>query len=106
MPVDFVFSRNDRELPRLPGDIEEIIDFILSQNRTLFSYLRDRLGSLRQIGILSKNKSDEGMNLAVFNTEGLFLNDHQMEVLQSSYQSQKLSQSHMHYDQLVYPLIF
>jgi hypothetical protein len=52
------------------------------------------------------NESDEGMNLAVFNAEGLLLNDHQMEVLRSSYQPQKLSTSHVFDDQLVYPLIF
>jgi hypothetical protein len=101
-PDDAVFSRNDRELPRPPGDIEEIIDFITSQNITLRRYLRDRLDSLRQIGIVSINESGEGMNLAVFSAEGLLLNDYQMEVLRSSDQHQKLSQSHILYDRLVY----
>jgi hypothetical protein len=49
---------------------------------------------------------DEGINLAVFNAEGLLLNVHQMEILRSSNHPQKLSQSLMPYDQLVYPLIF
>jgi hypothetical protein len=52
------------------------------------------------------NKSDKGMNLAVFNTESLLLNDHHVEVVGSSYQPQKLSQSHVLYDQLGHPLIF
>jgi hypothetical protein len=105
-PVDTVFSRNDRGLPIPPGEIEEIITFILCQNRTFAGYLRDRLGSLREICFVSMNEPDEGMNLAVFNAHGLLLNDHQMEALRNSYQPQRLSQFHMLYDQLVYPLIF
>jgi hypothetical protein len=66
-PVYAVFNRNDRGLPRQPGDIQEIIDFIPSQNRTLRGYLRDRSDSLQRIGIESMNESDKGMNLAVFN---------------------------------------
>jgi hypothetical protein len=50
--VDAVFSRNDRGLPRPPSDIEEIIAFILSQNRTHCCCLRDRSDSLRQIGMV------------------------------------------------------
>jgi hypothetical protein len=65
-----IFSRNDRGLPIPPGEIEEIIVFILSQNRTLAGYLRDQLDSRREIGIVSMNDPDEGMNLAVFNAEG------------------------------------
>jgi hypothetical protein len=106
IPVHVVFSRNGRGLPRRPGDIDEMIDFILSQNRTLPGYLRNRLDPLRQIGIVSTNESDEGINLTVFNAEGLFQNDHQIEVLRSSCQRQKLSQFHTLYDQPVYPLIF
>jgi hypothetical protein len=105
-PCYAIFSRNDRGLPRPPGDIKKIIDFILWQKKTLRGYLKDRLYFLQQIGIVSMNESDEGMHLAVFNAEGLLLNDHQMEVLRSSYQPQELSQSHMLYDQLVYPLTF
>jgi hypothetical protein len=52
------------------------------------------------------NESDDGMNLAVFNAEGLLLNDYQMEVLRSSCQPQRLSQSHMLYNPLMYQLIF
>jgi hypothetical protein len=51
------------------------------------------------------NEPDEGMNLAIFNAEGLLLKDHEMEVLRNSSQAEKLSQFHMHYDQLVHPLI-
>jgi hypothetical protein len=58
------------------------------------------------MGIVSMNEPDEGMNLAVFNTEGLLLNDHQMEALRNSYQPQRSSEFHILYDQLVYPLIF
>jgi hypothetical protein len=55
---------------------------------------------------MSMNEPDEGINLAVFNAGGLLLNDYQMEALRNSYQPQRLSQFHMLYDQLVYPLIF
>jgi hypothetical protein len=80
-----VFSRNDWGLPVPPGEIEEIITFVLSQNRTLAGYLRDHLDSLREIGIVLMNEPDEGINMAVFNAEGLLLNDHQMETLRNSY---------------------
>jgi hypothetical protein len=46
------------------------------------------------------------MNLAIFNAEGALLDDHQLEVVRNSYHTQKLSQAHILYDQLVYPLIF
>jgi hypothetical protein len=105
-PVYAVFSCNDQGLPMPRGEIEGIIVFILSQNRTPAGYLIDQLDSLREIGILSMNKPDEGMNLEVFNAEGLLLNDHQMKALRNSYQPQPLSQFHMLYDQLVYLLIF
>jgi hypothetical protein len=52
------------------------------------------------------NEPGVEMNLAVFNTEGLLLNDHQIETLRNSYQPQTLSQFHKLYHQLVYPLIF
>jgi hypothetical protein len=84
-PVYAVFSRNDRRLAMQPGEIEDIIALILSQNKTLAGYLRNRLDSLREMGSVSMNEPDEGMNLEVFNTEGLLLNDHQMETLRNSY---------------------
>jgi hypothetical protein len=34
------------------------------------------------------------------------LDDHQLEVVRNSYHTQNLSQTHIFYDQLVYPLIF
>jgi hypothetical protein len=46
------------------------------------------------------------MNLVIFNAEGALLDDHQLEVVRNFYHTQKLSQTHMLYDQLVYPLIF
>jgi hypothetical protein len=52
------------------------------------------------------DEPDDGMNLAIFNAEGALLDDHQSEVVRHSYHTQKLSQTHMLYDQLVYPLIF
>jgi hypothetical protein len=48
----------------------------------------------------------DGMNLAIFNAEEAFLDDHQLEVVRNSYHAQKLSQGYMLDDQLVYPSIF
>jgi hypothetical protein len=48
---------------------------------------------------------DYGMNWAILSAEVHLLNEHEMEVLRNTYQPQKLSQFHMLYDQLVYPLI-
>jgi hypothetical protein len=52
------------------------------------------------------NDPNEKINLAIFNTEGVLLNDHQMKVFRHCYQPQRLSQFQMPYDQLVYQLIF
>jgi hypothetical protein len=52
------------------------------------------------------DEPDDGMNLAIFNAEGAVLDNHQLEVVRNSYHTQKLSQVHMLYDQLVYPLTF
>jgi hypothetical protein len=52
------------------------------------------------------DEPDDGLNLAIFNAEGALLDDHQLEVVRNSYHTQKFSQTHMLYDQLVYPLIF
>jgi chorismate mutase len=49
------------------GGIEEIIAIILSQNHALQHYLRQRLDSLQEIGAVSMDEPDEGMNLAIFN---------------------------------------
>jgi hypothetical protein len=46
------------------------------------------------------------MNLAIFNEEAVVLNDHELEVVRNSYHTQKLSQAHVLYDQLVCLLIF
>jgi hypothetical protein len=62
--------------------------------------------SIRQIASVSMTEIDKRMNFAIFNADGIALNDHQIEVLQNSCHIQKLCQFHMLYDQLVSPLIF
>jgi hypothetical protein len=52
------------------------------------------------------DEPDDGMNPAIFNAEGALLDDHQLEIVRNSDHTQKLSQAHMLYDQLMYPLIF
>jgi hypothetical protein len=106
IPAYAMFSRGQRGLPLAIGDIQEIINVILAQDERLRGYLKDRLNSVRQIASVSMNEPDEGMNLAIFNADGIVRNDCQIEVCRNSYQIQKLCQVHMLYDQLVYPLIF
>jgi hypothetical protein len=106
IPVYAMFSRGQRGLPIALGDIQDIINVILAQNETLQDYLKDRLNSVRQIASVSMDTPDKGMNLAIFNADGIVRNDYQIEVLQNLYQIQKLCQVHMLYDQLVYPLIY
>jgi hypothetical protein len=102
-PAYAVFFRTQQRIPIRPGGIEENIASSLPQNRTLQSYLRDLLDSVREIAM---DEPDDEMNLAIFNAEGALLDDHQLEVVRNSYHTQKLSQAHMLCDQLVYPLIF
>jgi hypothetical protein len=104
-PVYAVFSLTERALPIPPGEIENIIAFILMHNETLRSYVRVRLTSVREIGIVSMDEPDEGINFALSNAEGPLLRDHEMEMLQTSYQCQKLCQFHMLSDELVDPVI-
>jgi hypothetical protein len=90
----------------LTGGTEQIIAYILSQNRTLQGYLIDRLDSARESAIVTLGEPDNGMNLAILNAERVLFDDHQLEVVRNSYHTQKLSQAHMLYNQLMYPLVF
>jgi hypothetical protein len=105
-PVYAVFFRTQQTIPIPPGGTEEIIASILSQNRILQGYLRDRLDSAREIATVSMDEPDDGMNLAIFNAEVALLDDYQHEVVDNSYHTQKPSQTDMLYDQLVCPLVF
>jgi hypothetical protein len=105
-PVYAVFVRTQQRISIPHGGTEEIITSILSQNRTLQGYLIDRLDSVREIATVVMDEPNDGMNLAIFNAEGILPDDHQLEIVHNSYHTQKLSQVHMLYDQLVYPLIF
>jgi hypothetical protein len=105
-PVYAVFSRGDQRLEICSADTQKLIADILKGNTTLRDYMTQRLDVVREIASVSMNEPDEGMNLAIFNAEGISLTEHQLEVLRTSYHTEKLSQHHMLYDQLVYPLIF
>jgi hypothetical protein len=41
VPIYAIFTRNDRCLPILTGDIEKILAFILAENGILQSHLKD-----------------------------------------------------------------
>jgi hypothetical protein len=75
-PVYAVFFRTQQRIPIPPGGTEVIIVSILSQNRILQGYLRDRLDSVREIATVPMDEPNDGMNLAIFNTEGALLDDH------------------------------
>jgi hypothetical protein len=64
------------------------------------------LDLVREIAPVAMGEPEDGMNVAIFNAEGALLDDHQLEIVRNSYHTQKLSQTHMLYDQPVYPLIF
>jgi hypothetical protein len=104
-PVYAVFFRTQERIPIPPGGTEEIIASILSQNRTLQGYFRDRLDSVQEIALVAMDEGDDGTNLAIFNAEEALLDDHQLEVVRNFYHIQELSQAHILYDQLVDALI-
>jgi hypothetical protein len=68
--------------------------------------MRGRVDSVREIVTVAMDEPDDGMSLAIFNVEGVLLNDHQLEVIRNSHHTQNLSQAYILYDQLMYPLIF
>jgi hypothetical protein len=70
IPVYAVFFRTQQRIPIPPGGTKEIIASILSQNRTLQGYFRDRVDSVRQITTVAMDEPDDGMNVAIFNAEG------------------------------------
>jgi hypothetical protein len=69
-PVYAVFFRTQQRISIPPDGTEEIVASILSQNRTLQGYLRDRSDSVREIAIVAVDEPDDGMNLVIFNAEG------------------------------------
>jgi hypothetical protein len=75
-PVYAVFFRTQQRIPIPPGGTKEIIASILSQNRTVQGYLRDRFDSVREIATVVMDEPDDGMNLAIFNAAGALLDDH------------------------------
>jgi hypothetical protein len=66
-----VSFRTQQQIPIPPSGTEEIVTSLLSQNRTLRGYLRDRLDSVREIATVTMDEPDDGMNLAIFNASGL-----------------------------------
>jgi hypothetical protein len=65
------------------GDSDEISIVILAQNGPCRRDLRDWFNSGEEIGTLSMNEPNKGMNLVVFTAERFLMNGHQMEVLQN-----------------------
>jgi hypothetical protein len=75
-PVYEIFFPTQQQISIPPGGTEEIIASIPSQNRALQGYLRDRLGSVREIATVAMDEPDDGMNLVIFNAEGALLDNH------------------------------
>jgi hypothetical protein len=88
------------------GSTEETITYILSQNTIFQSYLGDRFDLVREIATVAMDEPDNRMDLAIFNAEGVLLNDDQLQVARDSYHTQEFSQTHMLDHQFVYSLIF
>jgi hypothetical protein len=86
--------------------VQKRLSLMFSLKTELQGYLRDRLDSVREIATVAMDEPDNGMNLAIFNTEAVLLDNHQLEVVRNSYHTQKPSQAHVLYDRLVYPSIF
>jgi hypothetical protein len=109
-PVYAVFSRMDKHLDLMTDselqEVADIIESILRKNDKLNDYVRNRLDCVREIGNVSMNEPDPGINLVIFNADGQVLSEQEIEVIRSSYESEKLCPVEMGYDQLVYPLIF
>jgi hypothetical protein len=60
----------------MPHDnIEEIIAFILFQNKTFQGCLRDQFDSVHDITTVSRSEPDEQVNLAIFTAEGTMPTD-------------------------------
>jgi hypothetical protein len=70
-PVYAVFFPTQQRILIPPGGTEEIIASILSQNRTVPGYLRNRLDSGREIATVAMDEPDDGMNMAIFNAEAV-----------------------------------
>jgi hypothetical protein len=58
-PVYAVFFRTQQRVPIPPGDTEEIITFILSQNKTIQGYIRDRRDLVREITTVAMDELDD-----------------------------------------------
>jgi hypothetical protein len=89
-PVYAVFCLNDGGRQHHPVTSTTLLpSFSLEINQTLSGDLRDRLNSLRQIGIASISEPDERMNCAAFSAEGFLLNDHQLRIIRNPYRGSK-----------------
>jgi hypothetical protein len=89
-----------------PGDVQQIIALILSQNEIVQGHLRDRLYSVREIPTTAMMEPNGGMNKSIINPEGCLLKDHEVEVLRNLFVPQKRCQFDMLCDRLAYALIF
>jgi hypothetical protein len=105
-PVYAVFHRLDRTHPIQLHNCDQLIADILIRTDILGQSLRERLDSVQNLAIASITEPDQGMNLSIFNADGLFFISQEIEAVKNCYQINKLSQNLMLYDQLVYPLIF
>jgi hypothetical protein len=76
-------------LPISAGDIDEIIDVILCQNGSRQRCLRDRFDAGQEIGTLSMNGTNKGMNLVIFTAERFLMNYRQIEVLRNQWHPRK-----------------
>jgi hypothetical protein len=104
--VSAVFHRLDRTDPIQLHNCDQLIADNLIRNDILGQYPREGLDSVQNLAMASITGPDQGMNLAIFNADGSLLIGQEIEAVKNCYQTNKLSQNLMLYDQLVYALIF
>jgi hypothetical protein len=81
-----VFSRSDRNLPACLNEIASIIAFMRDD-------LRERFDAIRKTAIVSRKELNQGLNLAIFNTKRILLNEDEIEAVGNSNRCRKLCQA-------------
>jgi hypothetical protein len=105
-PVYAIFCRHEILTAANEAAERGLIRKILRRNRTLRHFIRERVERVRGIARFHVPGLDEGFNLAILGDRAARLQAHELDAIRKEYGTVKLSQFHMLYDQLLYPLIF
>jgi hypothetical protein len=83
-----------------------LIKKFLRLNPTLKAFMRERVNRVREVARFHVPGLDAGFNLAILGDLAAQLQAHELSAIRTGYGRMKLSQFHMQYDRLLYPLIF